>query len=78
MKFVFLNKNTVGQTQIVLLAFVQATASKLCLPTGEWYRNEENYIWTNYTLCITETIITVTVDLNEDDDNPLLLVSTLN
>jgi len=63
---------------MVLLAFVQAMASKLCLPTGEWYRNEYNSTWTNYSLCFTDQTITVTVDIPEDDSNPLISVSTLN
>ncbi|GFG32524.1 hypothetical protein Cfor_01170, partial [Coptotermes formosanus] len=49
----------------------QAMASKLCLPTGEWFRNN-NIPWTNYTLCFTEQIITVAVNFTEVDSNPLI------
>jgi hypothetical protein len=61
---------------MALLVSVQAMASKLCLPTGEWFRNN-NIPWTNYTLCFTEQIITVAVNFTEVDSNPLISVSTL-
>jgi len=63
---------------MVLLAFVQAIASKRCLPTGEWYRDEHNSTWTNYSLCFAEEPPTVAVNFSEFDSNPLISVSTVN
>jgi hypothetical protein len=56
-----------------LLDFVQATATKLCLPTGEWFRNDKNISWTNYSLCSPEL-----VNIRDPGGNPLMLVRTLN
>jgi hypothetical protein len=60
-----------------LLVFVQAIASKLCLSTGEWFRDDSNRTWTNYSLCFTEQTFTVAVNFSEVDNNPLISVSTL-
>ena len=60
------------------LFFMQAVASKLCLPTGEWYRDENNITWTNYSLCFTKQTITVAVNFSNVDGNPLISVSTLS
>jgi len=61
---------------MVLLAFVQAVASKLCLHTGEWYRNEKNNTWTNYSLCYDEN--NLALDPSVNDSSPIIPVSTGN
>jgi hypothetical protein len=63
---------------MAFLAFVQAIASKLCLPTGEWFRDDSNTTWTNYSLCFTQQTIAVAVNFSQADSNPLISVSTLN
>jgi hypothetical protein len=53
---------------------VQENASKLCLSRGEWFRDENNTTWTNYSLCYSFTTITVPVNFSELDTNPLISV----
>jgi hypothetical protein len=56
---------------------VQANASKLCLPSGQWFRDESNTTWTNYSLCFSDQTITVPVNFSDVDNNPLISVSNL-
>jgi hypothetical protein len=56
---------------------VQANASKLCLSRGEWFRDQSNTTWTNYSLCFSDPTITVPVNFSEVDNNPLISVSKL-
>lgn len=50
----------------------QANASKLCLSRGEWFRDQSNTTWTNYSLCFSDPTITVPVNFSEVDNNPLI------
>ncbi|XP_021927811.1 secretin receptor-like isoform X2 [Zootermopsis nevadensis] len=50
----------------------QANASKLCLSRGEWFRDENNKTWTNYSSCFNELTITVPVNFSDLDNNPLI------
>jgi hypothetical protein len=56
---------------------VQANASKLCLSRGEWFRDDSNTTWTNYSLCYTFSTFTVPVNFSDLDTNPLISVSKL-
>ncbi|XP_033610284.1 parathyroid hormone 2 receptor isoform X5 [Cryptotermes secundus] len=50
----------------------QANASKLCLPSGQWFRDASNTTWTNYSRCFSDPTITVPVNFSEVDNNPLI------
>lgn len=47
----------------------RAYASKQCMPSGQWYVNDDNTIWSNYSQCYQHPFVTVLMNMSDVQGN---------
>ena len=63
---------------IKLFSFLtEANASKYCTLTSEWFQDDSNVPWTNYSQCYSESTVSLPVNFTGfTNGNPFISVST--
>ncbi|XP_050454502.1 secretin receptor-like isoform X1 [Cataglyphis hispanica] len=51
-----------------------AFASKQCMPNGQWFMNTDHIMWSNYTQCYEERLVTVLVNISDVQANNVTLI----
>ncbi|XP_072761769.1 secretin receptor isoform X2 [Anoplolepis gracilipes] len=52
----------------------RASASKQCMPNGQWYMNADTRTWSNYSQCYQDRLFTVLVNISDVQANNVTLI----